>query len=160
MDYLERTTINRDLVLEFFLVLSRMEFALKVTGFAIGSETDVKPNWDGFAQELREDFNKEATPELLEASNYYLNLPPQKQVLQNGGLSWSSAMPNNSAEIEKLLILVRRVRNNLFHGGKYNHQGHEETARNESLLRHGITILRASMVLVPNVDAAYSGAAI
>lgn len=160
MDYLERTTINRDLVLEFFLVLSRLEFALKVTGFASGSETDVKPNWEGFAKEIRESFNKEESPQVEEACNYYLDIPPQKQVLHDGALSWSSALPSNTTDIEKLLILVRRVRNNLFHGGKYNSQGHEETARNELLLRYGIIILKASMILVPQVEAAYRGAAI
>jgi len=160
MDYLETTTLNRDLVLEFFLVLSRMEFALKVSGFAIGSENSVAPDWDGYAGQIRDTFSKDETLELLEASNYYLTTPPQKQVLDNEVLAWSSMVPNNPAEIDVLLILVRRVRNNLFHGGKYNSQAHDETARNESLLRYGITILKASMILVPNVKAAYSGAAI
>lgn len=160
MDYLETMTLNRDLVLEFFLVLSRMEFALKVSGFATGTENSVTPDWDAYARQIRDTFIKDVTSELLEASNYYLNTPPQKQVLDNGGLAWSSMVPNNPAEIENLLILVRRVRNNLFHGGKYNSQAHDETARNESLLRYGITILEASMTLVPNIKAAYSGAAI
>ena len=160
MDYLETMTLNRDLVLEFFLVLSRMEFALKVSGFATGTENSVTPDWDGYARKIGDTFSKEVSAELLEASNYYLNTPPQKQVLRNGGLAWSSTMPTNSAEIDVLLMLVRRVRNNLFHGGKYNAQARNETARNESLLRYGITILEASMTLVPKVKAAYSDAAI
>ena len=160
MDYLETMRLDRELILQFFLVLSRMEFALKVSGFATGTENSVKPDWDGYARRIRDTFSKRETPDLLEASNYYLNTPPQKQVLRNGGLAWSSTMPTNSAEIDVLLMLVRRVRNNLFHGGKYNSQAHDETARNESLLRYGITILEASMTLVPDVKAAYKGAAI
>ena len=160
MDNIERTKINKHLLLEFFLVLSRMEYALKATGFLLGSERGVKPNWDNFAQEIRDSFNKELNLELLKACNYYLNNPPEKQVVIDGSLYWSALMPNNPSEIEQLLILVRRVRNNLFHGGKYNRQGSDETARNESLLRYGITIVKASAALMRNVDDAYRDAAI
>ncbi len=87
--------------------------------------------------------------------------PPYKQVLRNGYLHWESAPPVGATEIEKVLLLVRRVRNNLFHGGKYNAQSHEETARNEELLCQGIRILKAAISELPKVQVAYDdGAAI
>ncbi len=64
MPYLEYTTINRDLVLEFFLVLSRMEFALKLVGFAVGDEKRVNPDWDGFAKEVSKSFDLKASEEV------------------------------------------------------------------------------------------------
>ncbi len=51
MSYMEYTSINRDLVLDFFLVLSRMEFALKLVGYTNGDEKNVSPDWDSFAKD-------------------------------------------------------------------------------------------------------------
>ena len=160
MTYLENTTINRELVLEFFLVLSRMEFALKLVGFASGDDKKVSPDWDGFAKEVSESFDWKANKEVEVAICCYLDHPPKKQVLRNGRLDWETAIPNSDTEFERALVLVRRVRNNLFHGGKYNAQSHDETARNEELMRQGILILKAVMLQMPKVQAAYDGAAI
>ena len=161
MTYLEHTSIDRDLVLEFFLVLSRVEFALKVTGYASGSRKGVSPDWEKFGREIRGKFYVEKTKELVEACDFYLGNPPQKQCLdQYGQLDWVHSLDQNLSTPEKLQILVRRVRNNLFHGGKYNQQLNEETARNEQLLRNGIIILLEAVSLVPNVHRAYDGVAI
>ena len=157
---MEYTSINRDLVLEFFLVLSRMEFALKLAGYANGDEKSVSPDWDGFARDISEAFDSETDQQVAVAFNYYLGHPPHKQVLNNGVLDWKLAFPENGSEVAKALLLVRRVRNNLFHGGKYNAQAHEETARNEELLSMGITLLREAMRVSPEVQQAYEGAAI
>jgi hypothetical protein len=162
MDYLEntQTTISTELVLNFFLVLSRMEFALKFAGFASGDEKSVTPDWDDFASKIQDKFNSQNNEKLSNAMEYYLDYPPQKQVLINDKLDWVDAIPQKNSEIERALILVRRVRNNLFHGGKYNQQEHKETARNEQLLTQGMIILKEAMSLNTKVQRAYEGAAI
>jgi hypothetical protein len=160
MPYIENTLINRDLVLNFFLTLSRLEFALKITGYVRGNEDGVEPDWDRFARDISNSFDIKKNDSLVEAVYYYLGHPPQKQVLIDGSLDWVPAVPNGGSEIQRALILVRRVRNNLFHGGKYNYQRHEETERNEALLSMGITILREVMDSQPRIQAAYQGAAI
>jgi hypothetical protein len=40
--------IDKGLVLEFFGVFSRFEYALKRAGFATGNERRVGPDWDCF----------------------------------------------------------------------------------------------------------------
>lgn len=160
MSYTEYTSINRDLVLDFFLALSRMEFALKVSGFTVENITEAKPNWDRFSSSIKESYLNESNPEFLEAVSYYLHNPPAKQVITNGVLDWKHTSNNNLSEIENALLLVRRVRNNLFHGGKYNMQMNEETARNSLLLNHGITILNGVLEYNLQVKNAYEGAAI
>ena len=160
MEYSERTSLNRELVLDFFLVLSRMEFALKLEGYSTGDDKTVKPDWDSFAKDISKSFSCENNEALSTAIDYYLAYPPQKQILDKGQLSWVSSLPNNTTEIEKVIILVRRVRNNLFHGGKYNGQVHEETERNELLLQMGITIIKEAIHCSQKVEKAYNGSAI
>ena len=161
MGYIEQTPIDRDLVLEFFLRFSRFEFALKVSGYADGDTTRVSPAWDRFARDIAEMFDKGRTPDLQSACEYYLLNPPMKQVLANGTLSWSTDLPvEPNREVELLIGLVRRVRNNLFHGGKYNAELHEETARKEELLRGAIEILGECLRASKRVGHAYESAAI
>ena len=161
MTYLEDTPINRQLVLQFFLRFARFEFALKVSGYAHGGLGQVSPDWDRFVAEIVDAFDKDRTPALANACEYYLLDPPKKQVLANGSLAWSTDLPVDPARQTELLIaLVRRVRNNLFHGGKYNAALHQETARNEELLRGGILILDECLRVSSQVRAAFEGAAI
>ncbi len=161
MTYLSETDINQTLVLEFFLMISRFEFALKITKYAKGDNNRAEPDWAKYAKDICEQFNKNKTKELLNACEFYLQNPPKKQVLVNGALDWSKTLPNNNTKEPEILIsLVRRVRNNLFHGGKYNAQLHDETARNEELLKAGIIILQECLNVSPDVKQAFDGAAI
>ena len=161
MSYIEDTAIDRQLVLDFFLCFSRFEFALKVSGYARGDASQVSPDWDRFAAEIHDTFEKDRTQALAQACESYLLNPPKKQVLANGSLAWSTDLPVDSTRQPELLIsLVRRVRNNLFHGGKYSGALHEETARNEELLRGGLTILDECLRINPHLRAAFEGAAI
>jgi len=151
--------ISNELILDFFVTLSRAEYALKSAGYFRDNGSGAQPDWDRFARELIPHFNSQDSDELSQAVSYYLRLPPQKQIVEEGTLSWSDALPENGSEIERLLILVRRVRNNLFHGGKSNPQGSEEARRNTSLLSYGITILRKTVSLNDNVKREYDKAA-
>ena len=48
--------------------------------------------------------------------------------------------------MDQVLDLIRRVRNNLFHGGKFN-DAHSGPGRNELLLRHSLAILHRCLEL-------------
>lgn len=81
--------------------------------------------------------------------------------MANRVLAWSTDLPVEfDRKTELLIALVRRVRNNLFHGGKYNSELHEEPARNEELLRGGLLILEECLRVSSAVRQAYNGAAI
>lgn len=160
MPYLEDVEINKELVLHFFLVFSRFEFALKFAGYARGNENRVEPNWERFADSIRDRFDKNYSPQLAQACDYFLVNPPNQQVWINNSLAWSPNIPVNRSEPELLIALVKRVRNNLFHGGKYHANVHEETARSEDLLRGSVLILEECLRDSPEVRRAYDGATI
>jgi hypothetical protein len=156
------TRVAKDLLLEFFLAFARFEYALKASGYFKHHQSDppklpkAEPDWDRFAVSLRASFDSNATDDLRRACEYLNDSPPNQQVLIDGTVAWETpARPDNEAEIDYLLRMVRCVRNNLFHGGKFNIDIHENTQRTELLLRGSLTILAACLDLAPEQDAAY-----
>lgn len=75
-------------------------------------------------------------------------------MIKNGLIAWDDSRPQTDSRADELLIYVRRVRNNLFHGGKFN--GHWfEPERSEPLLRYSIAILDACIREIPEIYEAY-----
>lgn len=140
---------------KFFQVFSRIEYALKVSGFNNG-DGPAEANWRNFALSVEALIANPATPELIEAIDFFFRAPPKKQVIVGGVIHWEVSEPQTNSQADKLLVYVRRVRNNLFHGGKFN--GHWfEPERSEPLLRHSLTILNACIESAPSVREAYYG---
>lgn len=143
------------LAVELFRVFSRTEYALKASGFHKGDGA-AEANWDNFALAVEDLVAAPASPALQEAINFILNAPPKKQVIVGGVIQWRVSEPQNNSQAGKLLMYVRRVRNNLFHGGKFN--GHWfEPERSEVLLLSSLTILKACVEAVDSVREAYFG---
>lgn len=139
----KRKGIKEDLLLEFFSDFARIEYALKNSGFVKGDERRVSADWDSFSKSINSLFRKDRTAELKEASDYLLNNPPNKQVLRLNNLMWEANVPNGSlSELEKLILLIRRTRNNLFHGGKHNIGIFEDIQRGTQLLRSSLIIIQ------------------
>lgn len=156
-------TIDRDLLLTFFVVFSKFEFALKNVGFLKmrGEERTADPDWDCFARSLKDTFKRNSSPELEKACGYLLEDRPKKQVVVDGRLKWRNPELSESlTEVERLLLLVRRVRNNLVHGGKFSTEGFEDTNRQEQLLRNSLIVLDACRRLSPQVMDSFESAAI
>lgn len=149
---IENTKVSKDLLFEFFINFAKFEFALKTSGFAKGNERGASPHWDKYAQSIKEIFDKTKNDNLLEAIDFFLINPPWKQVLINGAMDWDASLPENVlSEIEKVLILIRRVRNNLFHGGKFNFDIPGDKERTINLLSYSIAILKECLQLSPDV---------
>jgi hypothetical protein len=153
------TGVDRTLLLEFFLNFARFEYALKSSGYARqGRRAEANPDWDRFARDLgqRSAFLANKTEDLTEAVRYLSEQPPYRQVIMNGALAWETATRDpNLSEIEFLLLMVRRVRNNLFHGGKHSNEVHETPERTEKLLRCCLAVLAECLVVSPVQEAAY-----
>lgn len=156
------TKVDKDLLLEFFLVFSRFEYCLKATGMFVRHAVEppkwprAEPDWDSFANQIRDSFDRNATDELREACLYIVESPPNQQVFTGHELAWETpCCPKGESEIAFLLRMVRSVRNNLFHGGKYNIDFHEDTDRTTMLLRSSLHILNACLNISPNQLAAY-----
>lgn len=128
------------LALQFLKKFARIECALKASGFHNG-DGDARANWDTFATSLANGLENDS--QLSDAIDYMSKNPPKKQVIDNGILVWNTptAHPHKTHE---LLLCVRRVRNNLFHGGKFN--GHWfAPQRSKELIEHSLSILEGCL---------------
>jgi hypothetical protein len=131
-----------ELACNFLAIFSRAEHALKSSKFAIGNSHKVEAGWDKFANSINDSFLKIKCNVLQEAKMYLLQHPPKKQILENGLVVFVNQNRNETQnQTQQLLLMIRTVRNNLFHGGKYLPGGEIEPGRNMLLVQHSITIL-------------------
>lgn len=137
--------IDEKLVLVFLYAFSRFEYALKRSGYHGQDGKVAQADWDRFENALTGLPPADLAP-VLALGDYTLAKPPKKQVVKGGGLNWEDSAPTAS-EIKTLIIYVRRIRNNLFHGGKFP-EGHvHDVARDTDLLRSGVSVLKALLTL-------------
>ena len=141
------------LAANLFWTFARFEYALKATGFHMGDGT-AKANWRGFAVSVAQFFDNPQEETFKEAMGYILEHPPNKQMVEDGVLSWNASIPQTDLQSDRVLIYVRRVRNNLCHGGKFNGRWFEPQ-RNAELLRHSLTILNVCLAKSKQVKEAY-----
>jgi len=138
------------LAIELFQKFARIEYALKAAGFHYG-EGEAKPNWDKFASSVSGVLEKD--PSIDASIKYISENPPKKQVIRNNLLEWEIPKPDAS-KTHELLLCVRRVRNNLFHGGKFS--GHWfAPERSKELLLHSLNILDACLRASPILKEAF-----
>ncbi len=158
LEPMERFHLDKELIADFFFAFSRFEFALKQAGYleSIQAGADARPDWTCFSKRINAVCNFDESPELRKAVDYLLSdaKAPKKQVVQaDGSLDWKTT-PTGRKDIEWVLILVRRVRNNLFHGGKYT-GSLSELARDTTLLKNSLIILDACLNWDDDVRACY-----
>ena len=134
------------LAVELFERFGRFEYALKRSQFLNGPVGgDARADWDGFANRLGAnffDFHFANTDQNADRAELFA-VPPRKGIVvqvQVAGewtrqFGWRDMpIPENAVE---LMLAVRRVRNNLFHGDKAN----PDYSRNPQLVRAANLIL-------------------
>jgi hypothetical protein len=146
---------DRQLAWHFFIFFSRFEYALKRDQrYLKPGIGDAEPNWDRFASDHNKDFFPESLSELKEAVEYFITAPPRKQLRAASIMSWSE--PQKYDEKEPLLIwllrMIRCIRNNLFHGGKFPLIPISDPSRDRELLLKAMVILKASLTLDAAVE--------
>ena len=138
---------------DFFKLFSRVEYSLKAASFNTG-EGNANPNWEDFAQNIDAKFQAINDQQLQDCKNYILANPPKKQVIRQGNINWSDTVPQSVNSTDLLLLYVRRVRNNLFHGGKFNGNWFEPE-RSEDLLKSAIVVLQHALKSNERVKKAF-----
>jgi len=133
------------LVNEFFFVFSRFEHALSTSKYLTEEKSGVSPDWNKFARDLNNRFQAHVSEEVRSAIRYYEAAPPKKQIVDFDSVTWKDVLPQTDYQLERLLLLVRRVRNNLFHGEKLGVLLEGDSERDTRLLKHGLTILYACL---------------
>ncbi|MFL0355486.1 hypothetical protein ACI5KX_03320 [Erythrobacter sp. GH1-10] len=145
-----------ELAYRFFHLFSRAEGALKVSGRLKAGKKTPEADWEAFGAEIESALSDAMSEdvELKEAINYYLDTPPLKQVLKAGQTVFEERPVSSSTKTGQLLLYVCRVRNNLFHGAKFN--GHWfDPERSLLLLRHGLTIISQSIEVSEEVRSCF-----
>jgi len=138
---------DRQLAWQFFVFFSRFEYALKRCPHYL--EPRAAPNWDRFSSDHDAAFRRDPSPGLVAAIAYFREFPPRKQAHMDGQLIWTE--PKGCAQSDLLLVwlllAVRTVRNNLFHGGKFPGFPVSDASRDRALLSNAIIILDACLKL-------------
>jgi hypothetical protein len=138
------------LAIVLFKQFTRMEYALKAIGYHRG-EGPARADWNAFAKDHSETIL--ADNECQESIFYLSQNPPAEQIVRNGALEFR-AVPSTNNGIRDILTSVRRVRNNLFHGGKYTKEP-EAAERNQILIKHAIFMLEGCLRASDQLREAY-----
>jgi hypothetical protein len=150
---LDLLNVPRELTLEFLATFARFEFALKKVGYAQGDDSKVSPDWDSFAKDVAQ-LDRAALAPVLNACEYLQQHPPKKQVLQHGVLHWGARQGTSGSAIGDVLLSVRTVRNNVFHGGKFPDGMITDPLRDEQLIRDCLSVLKGLLELPLPKDVA------
>lgn len=116
-----------------------LEYKLKKYGFVRGNpRQNPGIDWERYVNEVLDErlFNQLSSNPLV---SQMIEKPPKKQLLNDERkVIWEpQELPEN---LNELLLCVRRVRNNLYHGGKFNGTWFDEN-RSSFLLEASIMIL-------------------
>lgn len=157
---------NAQLVLKFFATFSAFECALKQARFVKGDRyNNAVPNWDAFGGAVSKQFAGIKDETFTKAKQYLLQEPPMKQVFikTSTSVGWAkNSRRGKESDEHYLLRLVRDVRNNLFHGGKYPcsriKPPSAEMLRNKELLEACLTILDRCQSLNATVGSFFTDA--
>lgn len=148
--------LPQELAYEFLGTFARCEYALKRSGFAKGSAASVEANWDAFAVAIDWHFRRSTDHAFKAAANFLLTEPPRKQVLRNGRVDWKESPPKeNLPKAQQVLLMVRRIRNNLFHGAKVWSPEYGNRERDIKLVEAGLVVLKQCASLNQEVRMAY-----
>lgn len=153
---LDLLQIERELVLEFFALFSRFEYALKRTGRLVRNNPKATADWDSFANDLRGTFGGVADQTFQDALTFLAAAPPKTQIVDGNDLDWrDTPRTQNEHDEGYTLRLVRVIRNNLFHGGKFPMRPVADPARDKELLEAAIVVLNQCLRLNDRVRQAF-----
>jgi hypothetical protein len=149
------------LACEFFLLFSKYEFALKALGYVSNytNSLAVMPNWEKFAKEKGAPLLNDPIPAVVAAKNWLLRNPAKRQESvakikkvdskDKTELAWIQHQPAidpKDAKAVDLFRMIKNVRNNLHHGGKFKEGVYSsdwvESPKSKKLIECSLVILR------------------
>jgi hypothetical protein len=135
---------------QYFLLLSRLEYTLKNSGFVTtGKKDTASPNWEGFIAHVHEKIKIIPGDEDIKA---FLKDPPKRQLYKDGAISWSNSDAIKATDRQEMLQACLTIRNNLFHGGK---NADSEAVRNLDLLKAATKIVIAAIEACPTIKSKF-----
>lgn len=131
-----------DIAFHLFKIFAQYESSLKEHGYfqSIRGQKIIV-DWDRFVNEKIGQNFLELLEENEQSATYILENPPKQQVVNdNGQIVWQD-VPNHERSVQALFGHISRVRNNLFHGAKFNGTWFAPE-RSKLLMEHSLTILK------------------
>ena len=150
------------LLLEFYVVFSRFEYALKKAGYVASGNRAAQIDWRRFANAPghADRFEERAADDhFVKAVSYLLEYPPRLRRKRGGELDWEdrSNNPLGSTNLGRAVQALKDTRNNLFHGDKDPLFPDGQGRRDRELLRHGVLVLYTLVELDDKVRLAFTG---
>ena len=153
---LTKLTVAPKLAIEFFAVFSRLEYALKVVpSFRRAGDGEAKADWAAFTRALNVSFDPNSNPRLMEAFSYLTIEPIKRLDVQQGTLDWLPFDPGGDTPLDKVIFVIKQIRHNLFHGGKFALDPKASRDRDTQLLKYALVVLQEIRVQIPTVKEAY-----
>jgi hypothetical protein len=143
---IELLNVPKELTLEFLGTFARFEYALKRAGYVLGNEKWASADWDRFAKEI-EVLGPTSLSPVLGCCQCLKDHPPRKQVLRDCRLQWVLRQGDSGSAVNEILLNVRTVRNNVFHGGKFPDGPIDEPLRDEQLVAECLAVLQSLLQL-------------
>ena len=132
------------LVCEFFGVVARFEYAMKATTYCTGDRYgNALPNWRELKEKLGQPISEVEASPAVEAIAYLLEEPPQVQMYVDGRVEFVQLELDGENSGAKAIDAAKRVRNNLFHGGK--HTPHSPPERDTRLIKASMAVIEACL---------------
>ena len=147
--------IDRTLVFDFFWKFSKLERSLKEGEFLrAGRDQAAGVDWRRFGNQISGRFPQVPIPGFQEAVEVLKRLSPKRQIVNNNQLlDWETIeRGSHEADEEFVLKLLRTVRNNLFHGGKYQAGLMEELARDQEIMKAASCVLDGILSLLSSPE--------
>ena len=143
------------LALEFALLFARFEFALKrVQRYCVGAEGDrAAADWNRFGADATAALEAylDRAGQLQGAVELLVSDPPHVEFVHGGVAVFAPDPALGGGSVgQKLLMAVRRVRNNLFHGGKY--QVERYAGHDRAVVQQGLIVLQAAREIARDVE--------
>ena len=132
-------------IIDFVATFSRLEYALKASGKFLRWTKDAEADWIAFATDIESKINNSINCQLKKSIEYILNNPPQKQTNENGVIKWKPVDASQRNRTKNLIMYICRIRNNLFHGGKFVGGYLEEFDRDFTLVKCALLILKETV---------------
>lgn len=129
------------LAFKFFKLFAQYESTLKSENyFQTNGSGRILVDWDKFANEkVGSDFLVNLGDK-AEAANYILEHPPKKQIVgAEGRIEWQE-VPSTERSVQILFGHISRIRNNLYHGAKFNGTWFDPD-RSSRLLENSLVVL-------------------
>ncbi len=143
---------DHELIFRFFVIFSRFEYAMKrcrcfKRSKVEGESRRAEPDWDALAirTSICGRLQNAGNESVAEAYAYLINNPPKTEIVVGSSIDFVPTLQSDDHTDERhVLSLVQKVRNNLFHGGKFQSGpvlDFTDRVRNGKLIASSIVIL-------------------